>query len=89
MPSAAAGGRHVRKLLGAYVLGGLSAREASQVAAHLRQCAQCRAEHSELACVPSWLDLLSASDEATGSDTTASDLEQNPDEPGGPHRQPC
>jgi anti-sigma factor RsiW len=45
-------------LLGAYVLGGLPADEAAAVRVHLDGCAQCRAEHDELACVPSWLDLV-------------------------------
>ena len=45
-------------LLGAYVLGGLSAGEESTVRAHLDRCPQCRAEHSDLARVPGWLDLL-------------------------------
>lgn len=63
--SATEGGGHVRLLLGAYVLGGLSAPEEAAVRAHLDRCGQCRAEHAELACVPQWLDLL-AQDEAAG-----------------------
>lgn len=51
-------GGHVQLLLGAYVLGGLSAQEEAAVRAHLSRCALCQAEHDELACVPSWLDLL-------------------------------
>jgi anti-sigma factor RsiW len=50
--------RHVQLLLGAYVLGGLSAAEEAGVETHLARCPQCRAEYDELACVPSWLDLL-------------------------------
>jgi anti-sigma factor RsiW len=49
---------HVRMLLGAFLLGGLSASEESAVRAHLDICALCRAEHDDLACVPRWLDLL-------------------------------
>lgn len=51
-------GAHVKLLLGAYVLGGLSAADEAAVEGHLARCAQCRAEYDELACVPSWLDLL-------------------------------
>jgi anti-sigma factor RsiW len=49
---------HVQMLLGALLLGGLSAPEESAVRSHLDICAQCRAEHDDLACVPRWLDLL-------------------------------
>jgi len=51
-------GKHVQILLGAYLLGGLSAHEEAAVRAHLDYCAQCQAEQHELACVPAWLDLL-------------------------------
>jgi anti-sigma factor RsiW len=51
------GSGHVRMLLGAFLLGGLSAREESVVRAHLGVCAKCRAEHEYLASVPLWLDL--------------------------------
>jgi anti-sigma factor RsiW len=54
---------HVELLLGAYVLGGLSGREAAAVRAHLLGCASCQAEHDELAAIPSWLDLLAAADD--------------------------
>jgi anti-sigma factor RsiW len=50
--------QHVRMLLGALVLGGLSATEERAVRAHLEICGECQAEHDELACVPGWLDLL-------------------------------
>jgi anti-sigma factor RsiW len=53
--------QHVQILLGAYILGGLPPDEAAAVAAHLGRCARCRAEHAELAQVPSWLDLLAES----------------------------
>jgi anti-sigma factor RsiW len=49
-------------LLGAYLLGGLSAAEHAAVREHLDRCALCRAEHDELACVPGWLDLLAESE---------------------------
>lgn len=52
---------HVRTLLGAFLLGGLSAYEESAVRAHLSVCAECRAEHDYLACVPRWLDLVRGS----------------------------
>jgi len=77
MASAAERGGHVRVLLGAFVLGGLSAQEASMVRAHLRRCARCRAVHDELAPVPTWLDLLSQPDPGTGSDAAASDRDQD------------
>jgi anti-sigma factor RsiW len=51
-------GTHVQVLLGAYILGGLSAAEGAAVRDHLDRCALCRAEYDELACVPGWLDLL-------------------------------
>ena len=37
--------RELREMLGALVLGGLSADEAARVRAHLETCADCRAEH--------------------------------------------
>ena len=49
---------HAGVLLGAFLLGGLSGREATAVRAHLDACVQCRAEHDYLACVPRWLDLV-------------------------------
>jgi anti-sigma factor RsiW len=49
---------HVQVLLGAFLLGGLTADEESAVRAHLSVCARCRAEHDHLACVPGWLDLM-------------------------------
>jgi len=55
-------GCHVRLTLGAYLLGGLPAAEADAVRTHLASCLPCRAEHDLLACLPSWLSLLSAAD---------------------------
>lgn len=62
MVSAAEGDGHVRMLLGAYVLGGLSAHEASAVRRHLMCCAGCQAEHDELASMTSALELLASPD---------------------------
>jgi Putative zinc-finger len=59
-------GNHVQLLIGAYVLGGLSPHDTSVVEAHLGRCAQCRAEHAELAQVRPWLDLLAGSADAAG-----------------------
>ena len=70
-------------LLGAYVLGGLSAPEEAAVRAHLEGCAPCRAEHNELACVPSWLDLLAPAEAAGGLD-----LPGVPDRSPGEDRRP-
>lgn len=84
MPSAAEQGGHVRMLLGAYVLGGLSAAEVSTVQAHLHRCARCRAEHDELARVPAWLDLLTAPDPDTGSGAAAAGCDQDGDASGAP-----
>jgi predicted anti-sigma-YlaC factor YlaD len=65
-------GGHVRLLLGAYLLGGLTEPQEVAVRAHLERCERCRAEHDELACVPSWLDLLTRED-------LVGDAEGNPD----------
>ena len=65
MASAEEHGKHVQILLGAYLLGGLSAQEEAAVRAHLDGCAQCQAEHDELACVPAWLDLLAEAEPAS------------------------
>ena len=64
MASALSPEGHVKPLLGAYVLGGLTASQEAAVRAHLECCAPCRAEHDWLAVVPSWLDLLTAEGEA-------------------------
>jgi Putative zinc-finger len=83
--SAVERGGHVRLLLGAYVLGGLSEQEASMVRAHLGRCVRCRAVHDELALVPGWLDLLSELDPGARSGTPASNGEQNGDVPKAHH----
>jgi anti-sigma factor RsiW len=49
---------HARRLLGAFLLGGLSGYEATAVRAHLDVCPECQTEHDYLACVPCWLDLV-------------------------------
>jgi hypothetical protein len=53
-------GCHARLALGAYLLGGLAAAEADAVRRHLASCLPCRAEYDQLACLPSWLSLVSA-----------------------------
>lgn len=45
-------GCHVRDELGAYVLGALEPGEHDAVTAHLRECAECRAERDRLAGLP-------------------------------------
>jgi Putative zinc-finger len=55
-------GCRARLALGAYLLGGLPAAEADAMREHLASCLPCRAEHDRLACLPSWLSLLSADD---------------------------
>jgi hypothetical protein len=76
MTSAAERGSHVQLLLGAYLLGGLSASEEAAVRAHLDRCPLCRAEYDDLACVPSWLGLV------------GSEVADGHDRPGGPDRGP-
>jgi anti-sigma factor RsiW len=53
-----AGHDAVRRLLGAYVLGGLDATDLDTVDAHLSTCAECRAEVGRLAAVPELLQRL-------------------------------
>jgi anti-sigma factor RsiW len=48
---------HVHEDLGSYVLGGLTPAEAERVRAHLADCPECAAAHSELAGLPQLLDL--------------------------------
>jgi anti-sigma factor ChrR (cupin superfamily) len=67
--SAANRGGHVQLLLGAYLLGGLTASQEVAVRAHLERCERCRAEHDELAVVPSWLDLLTPEGLASDPET--------------------
>lgn len=51
-----------RVALGALVIGALEAAEADRVRAHLRECAECRAEYDELRDMPRLLGLVSLSD---------------------------
>ncbi|GAA3451290.1 anti-sigma factor family protein [Dactylosporangium matsuzakiense] len=53
-----AGHDAVRRLLGAYVLGGLDDTDQHTVDAHLSTCAECRAEVGRLAAVPELLQRL-------------------------------
>ncbi|WBP91179.1 anti-sigma factor family protein [Kitasatospora cathayae] len=55
----------VRLSLGGYVLGRLSPAETEQVRAHLADCAECQAEHAELAGLPALLATVSEA-EAVG-----------------------
>jgi hypothetical protein len=48
--------------LGVYLVGALDASERAEVDAHLRRCAQCRAELADLAALPSMLDQLTIED---------------------------
>ncbi|WP_432829135.1 zf-HC2 domain-containing protein [Dactylosporangium sp. CA-092794] len=53
-----AGHEALRRLLGAYVLGGLGDADQTAVDAHLSTCAECRAEAGRLAAVPELLQRL-------------------------------
>jgi Putative zinc-finger len=85
MASASERDGHVQMLLGAYLLGGLSAAEAAAVRAHLDRCATCRAERDDLAIVPAWLSLLPAA-EWPGDLTVVHDINEDrrPGEQEGP-----
>lgn len=76
MASASGRDSHVQMLLGAYLLGGLSAAETAAVRAHLGRCAACRAEHDDLALVPALLSLLPAA-EWPGSLTVTHDVSED------------
>ncbi len=54
----------IRWSLGGYVLGTLSPAETEQVRAHLTECAECQAEHAELAGLPSLLARVSEAEAA-------------------------
>jgi predicted anti-sigma-YlaC factor YlaD len=56
--------RHIKILLGVYVLGGLRGHQETQVSEHLARCAQCRAEYQELAEVPALLDMITGEEAA-------------------------
>jgi hypothetical protein len=51
---------HVHQDIGAYVLGALDLESARRVSAHLKECPECAAAHSEVAGLPSLLDLAVA-----------------------------
>ncbi|WP_441960663.1 zf-HC2 domain-containing protein [Mycolicibacterium houstonense] len=55
-------------LLGAYILGGLDAEERGRFEAHLKECAQCRAEAADFAPLPALLGKVDPADLDT--DTT-------------------
>jgi len=77
MASAGDRGTHVQVLLGAFILGGLSAAEDTAVREHLDGCALCRAEHDELVSIPGWLSLLAESEECAGQDMVTGAAEDN------------
>lgn len=62
MTDGAGGGAHVRKLLGAYVLGALAPDEDRRVAEHLDGCDACAAAYLEVADTPSLLALFDEDD---------------------------
>ncbi|MEU1126825.1 zf-HC2 domain-containing protein [Streptomyces sp. NPDC005899] len=53
---------HVVRLLGAYVLGALAARETGRVAQHLQRCDGCAAAYVEVADAECLLSLLDVED---------------------------
>ncbi|MCQ4079368.1 zf-HC2 domain-containing protein [Streptomyces sp. RB6PN25] len=54
----------IRLSLGGYVLGTLSPAETQEVRAHLAECAECRAEHTKLAGLPTLLATISEAEAA-------------------------
>jgi hypothetical protein len=54
----------LRLVLGGYVLGTLSPAEMEQAQAHLAECAECRAEHDQLAGLPALLATVTAAEAA-------------------------
>jgi anti-sigma factor RsiW len=56
--------KHVKILLGVYVLGGLRGHEETRVRTHLARCARCRAEYEELAELPALLDMITSEEAA-------------------------
>ncbi|WP_167858048.1 zf-HC2 domain-containing protein [Mycobacterium sp. DL99] len=62
-------------LLGAYILGGLDAEERGQFEAHLRECAQCRAQVADFAPLPALLSKIDPIDlETEPADRAESEL---------------
>ncbi|WP_405591330.1 anti-sigma factor family protein [Streptomyces sp. NBC_01092] len=78
------GDAHVELLLGAYVLGALTAEEDRQVTAHLDVCERCRTVFLELSDTPALLSLATAADLAEGLEGLEGALRH--DESGGPAR---
>ncbi|MFG2881438.1 anti-sigma factor family protein [Streptomyces sp. NPDC048297] len=66
---------HVRLLLGAYVLGGLTAGEERQASGHLQVCDACRTEYLELVEVQGLLSLITEADLLDGFDETPSEID--------------
>lgn len=62
----------LRLVLGGYVLGTLPPAEMEQARAHLAGCAECRAEHAQLAGLPALLATVTAA-EAAGQTVPAAD----------------
>ncbi|MEU7061969.1 zf-HC2 domain-containing protein [Streptomyces sp. NPDC046197] len=62
----------LRPALGAYVLGTLPSAEAERVRAHLAECAECQAEHAQLAGLPALLATVTPA-EAAGQTVLAAD----------------
>lgn len=60
-----------RLTLGALVLGALGEQEASEVRAHLRSCAPCRAEYEELTGMPRLMGLVPVAEVAAGPPAAA------------------
>jgi anti-sigma factor RsiW len=56
--------RHVRILLGAFVLGGLRGRQEAAVRTHIVRCTRCRAEYEELAEIRTVLDMITSEEAA-------------------------
>jgi len=73
--------KHVKTLLGVYVLGGLRGHQETRVTTHLARCARCRAEYEELAEVPALLDMI------TGEE--AAEAGRLADVPGGGEERPA
>ncbi|MGW3513753.1 zf-HC2 domain-containing protein, partial [Streptomyces sp. NPDC000994] len=64
----------LRLALGAYVLGTLPPAEMEQVRAHLAECAECQAEHTQLAGLPALLATVTAAEaEAAGQTVPTAD----------------
>ena len=55
---------HMRQAVGAYALGALDPDEAAAVRRHLETCAQCAAEHDDLAPLPGLLSLAAGAEKA-------------------------